>query len=234
MANMHPRVYTPAVFTHRSPEPATRAPAGGLSGGYDDSYDRFDEPQPLRRRFAGREFDEAEPEDQDFYRPRRNPRAAIPEEAASRRRGRSEASSGWSGDSEQDRRMARFGNRDDEPSRSGPSFGDRRSQRDDQRRGSRPNPASTRSANPSPTAGRGSTPPTQQQKGSRPIGQSQAGIPQGTPLRQKAEDAAYTPSERSAPTPRRPAGPTAARPDSAERTPPRSSRPRDNSSRFDD
>lgn len=215
-------------------EPPTRAPAGGLRGGYDDSYDRFDEPQPLRRRFAGREFDEAEPEDQDFYRPRRNPRAAIPEEAASRRRGRSEASSGWNGDSEQDRRMARFGNREDEPLRSGPSFGDRRSQREDQRRGSRPNPAASRSANPTPTAERSSA-PTQQPQGGRPVGRSQAGVPQGTPLRQKAEDASFTPSERSTPTPaRRPSGPTPARTDSADRTPPRSSRPRDNSSRFDD
>ena len=214
-------------------EPASRAPAGGLGGGYDDSYDRFDEPQPLRRRFAGREFDDSEPEDQDFYRPRRNPRAAIPEEAASRRRGRSEATGGWNDESEQDRRMARFGTRDDEPRRSGPSFGDRRSQREDQRRGSRPNPASSRSGNASPMTQRSSTPAEKSQTG-RPVNRSQAGVPQGAPLRQKAEDAAYTPSERSAPPARRPAGSTNSSAETADRTPPRSSRPRDNSSRFDD
>ncbi len=214
-------------------EPPSRVPAGGLRGGYDDAYDRFDEPQPLRRRFAGQEFDEAQADDQDFYRPRRNPRAAIPEEAASRRRGRNEASSDWTGDSERERRMARFGNRDDEPRRSGPSFGDRRSQREDQRRGSRPSPASSRSSETSaPTERSGA--PSQRTQGSRPVGRSQAGIPQGSPLRQQAEDAAYTPSERSTPPARRPAGPTAARTEGADRTPPRSSRPRDNSSRFDD
>ena len=36
-------------------EPAARAPAGGMRG-YDDSYDRFDEPQPVRRRFAAQDF----------------------------------------------------------------------------------------------------------------------------------------------------------------------------------
>ena len=214
-------------------EPASRAPAGGLRGGYDDTYDRFDEPQPLRRRFAGREFDDSEPEDQDFYRPRRNPRAAIPEEAASRRRGRSEASGNWNDESEQDRRMARFGTRDDDPRRSGPSFGDRRSQREDQRRGSRPNPASSRSGNASPITGRSSAPAEKSQAG-RPVSRSQAGIPQGSPLRQKAEDAAYTPSERAAAPARRPSGPTNTSSETTDRTPPRSSRPRDNSSRFDD
>ncbi len=57
-------------------------PRGGLGGGrsWDDEPDRFDEPEPLRRRIPSRE----EPED-DFYRPRRPSRAAIPERAASRR-----------------------------------------------------------------------------------------------------------------------------------------------------
>lgn len=214
-------------------EPATRAPAGGLRGGYDDAYDRFDEPQPLRRRFAGREFDEADPDDQDFYRPRRNPRAAIPEEAASRRRGRNEATGSWSGDSERERRMARFGNRDEESPRPGSSFGDRRSQREDQRRGSRPNPASGRATDPSSTTDRRGA-VAQRPQSSRSESRSQAGVPQGTPLRQQAEDASYTPSGRTTPASRRPAGSSAGRAETADRTPPRSSRPRDNSSRFDD
>ncbi|QNI74534.1 Ycf66 family protein [Synechococcus sp. NOUM97013] len=220
-------------------EPPARAPAGGMRG-YDDSYDRFDEPQPVRRRFAAQDFDEAEGPEQDFYRPRRNSRAAIPEQAASRRRGRPETASDWGSDSEQDRRMARFGNRDDERSPSGPSFGDRRTQRDDQRRGSRPSAATRGDSAASPRAavdGKAS--------GSRPSASSRApmngqpGVPQGTPYRQAAEDAAYSPSRRptnapSSTAPSSAASSTAGRPQDPARTPPRSSRPRDNSSRFDD
>ena len=220
-------------------EPAARAPAGGMRG-YDDSYDRFDEPQPVRRRFAAQDFDEAEGPEQDFYRPRRNSRAAIPEQAASRRRGRPDAASDWGGDSEQDRRMARFGNRDDERSPSGPSFGDRRTQRDDQRRGSRPSAAARGDSATSPRAAVDA-----KASGSRPSASSRApmngqpGVPQGTPYRQAAEDAAYSPSRRannapSSTTPSSAASSPAGRPQDPGRTPPRSSRPRDNSSRFDD
>lgn len=220
-------------------EPPTRAPAGGMRG-YDDSYDRFDEPQPVRRRFAAQDFDEAEGPEQDFYRPRRNSRAAIPEQAASRRRGRPDAASDWGGDSEQDRRMARFGNRDDERSPSGPSFGDRRTQRDDQRRGSRPSAAARGDSAASPRAAVDA-----KASGSRPSASSRApmngqpGVPQGTPYRQAAEDAAYSPSRRannapSSAAPSSAASSPAGRPQDPGRTPPRSSRPRDNSSRFDD
>ena len=220
-------------------EPAARAPAGGMRG-YDDSYDRFDEPQPVRRRFAAQDFDEAEGPEQDFYRPRRNSRAAIPEEAASRRRGRPDAASDWGGDSEQDRRMARFGNRDDERSPTSPSFGDRRTQRDDQRRGSRPSAATRGDSATSPRAAVDA-----KASGSRPSASSRApmngqpGVPQGTPYRQAAEDAAYSPSRRannapSSTAPSSAASSPAGRPQDPGRTPPRSSRPRDNSSRFDD
>ena len=208
--------------------------------GYDDSYDRFDEPQPVRRRFAAQDFDEAEGPEQDFYRPRRNSRAAIPEEAASRRRGRPDAASDWGGDSEQDRRMARFGNRDDERSPTSPSFGDRRTQRDDQRRGSRPSAATRGDSATSPRAAVDA-----KASGSRPSASSRApmngqpGVPQGTPYRQAAEDAAYSPSRRannapSSTAPSSAASSPAGRPQDPGRTPPRSSRPRDNSSRFDD
>ena len=55
------------------------------------SEDRFDDPQPLRRRIRSRgddEFDEPA-EEEDFYRPRRPERRAIPERAQSRFSGRS-------------------------------------------------------------------------------------------------------------------------------------------------
>ena len=215
-------------------EPPARGQAPGMRGGYDDSYDSFDEPQPLRRRFAAQEFDLNEGTEDDFYRPRRNSRAAIPEQAASRRRGRPDEPSSWREDSEQDRRMARFGNRDDERPPSGPSFGDRRNQREDQRRGSRPSAASSRSGSPSKPAARTSDDSQRAVSRSPFINRSATattpGVPQGTPFRQAAEDAAYSPSRRQ---PGQDSAPNA-RPQDSGRTPPRSSRPRDNSSRFDD
>jgi len=215
-------------------EPPARGQAPGMRGGYDDSYDSFDEPQPLRRRFAAQDFDRNEGPEDDFYRPRRNSRAAIPEQAASRRRGRPDEPSSWREDSEQDRRMARFGNRDDERPPSGPSFGDRRNQREDQRRGSRPSAASSRSGSPSKPAARTSDDSQRAVSRSPFINRSATattpGVPQGTPFRQAAEDAAYSPSRRQ---PGQDSAPNA-RPRDSGRTPPRSSRPRDNSSRFDD
>ena len=215
-------------------EPPARGQSPGMRGGYDDPYDSFDEPQPLRRRFAAQDFDRNEGQEDDFYRPRRNSRAAIPEQAASRRRGRPEEPSSWREDSEQDRRMARFGNRDDERPPSGPSFGERRNQREDQRRGSRPSAVSSRSASPSKPAARTSDDSQRAVSRSPFINRSATattpGVPQGTPFRQAAEDAAYSPSRRQ---PGQDSAPNA-RPQDSGRTPPRSSRPRDNSSRFDD
>ena len=230
-------------------EPPARGQAPGMRGGYDDSYDSFDEPQPLRRRFAGQEFDRSEGQEDDFYRPRRNSRAAIPEQAASRRRGRPEEPSSWRQESEQDRRMARFGNRDDDRPSTGPSFGDRRNQREDQRRGSRPSAASTREGGPSTASPRASSArtasartdsprPSEESQGSvsrspfinRSAATTSPGVPQGTPFRQAAEDAAYSPSRRQPGQ----ETPSNTRPQDSGRTPPRSSRPRDNSSRFDD
>ena len=231
-------------------EPApVRDPAGGLNGGWDSSYDRFDnpEPQPLRRRFQGSADDGYGDQDgnaQDFYRPRRPSRAAIPEQAASRRRNRDESGDNWDErSSERERRMARFGQRDDAAEKR-PSFGERRDQRQEQRRGSRPSAA--RMSEPAQDSRSEQSAPSAT---SRP-----SGIPQGSPLRQGPEDAAFSPSDRA----RRPgtSGPAPARatsaqtpsrqeqrpqssrsetrPTSSSRPAPRSSRPRDNSSRFDD
>ena len=215
-------------------EPPARGQAPGMRGGYDDAYESFDEPQPVRRRFASQDYERSEGQDDDFYRPRRSSRAAIPEQAASRRRGRPEEAPGWRQDSEQERRMARFGNRDDDRPPSGPSFGDRRNQREDQRRGSRPSAASSRAAAPSKTSSRTSDESEGAVSRSPFINRSATatspGVPQGTPFRQAAEDAAYSPSRRQ---PGQESSPNT-RPQDSGRTPPRSSRPRDNSSRFDD
>ncbi|MGC6482448.1 MAG: Ycf66 family protein [Synechococcus sp.] len=223
------------------------APSGGLNGGWDSSYDRFDNPEapPLRRRFQGSADDGygqrgGNDLEQDFYRPRRPSRAAIPEQAASRRRPREEGSDNWEEpSSERERRMARFGQRD-EASDNRSSFGERRSQRQEQRRGSRPQATRMSGADQEQRTERLPSSPS-----SRPTG-----VPQGVPLRQAPEDAAFRPSDRdrrpdagsSAASPSRQArpqsNPRSSRADSgsapSSRSTPRSSRPRDNSSRFDD
>ena len=231
-----------SAYFDDEPEAASPAGGGGLRGGYDDPYERFDEPQPIRRRFGGQSSDEDERPEQDFYRPRRTSRAAIPEQAASRSRQRPDPSSDWSESSERDRRMARFG-RSEDSAPSGPSFGERRNQRQDQRRGSRPTPVASSRPEPSSRASAGSAGINQRgaatARSSRGL-EGPPGIPQGSPLRREPEDAAYSPSTRqpSSSSPfisRKPGseeGPTTTR--ESNRTPPRSSRPRDNSSRFDD
>ncbi|MDA7634128.1 Ycf66 family protein [bacterium] len=232
-----------SAYFDDEPEAASPAGGGGLRGGYDDPYERFDEPQPIRRRFGGQGSDEDERPEQDFYRPRRTSRAAIPEQAASRSRQRPDPSSDWSESSERDRRMARFG-RSEDSAPSGPSFGERRSQRQDQRRGSRPTPVASSRPEPSSRASAGSAGINQRgaataRSSSRGL-EGPPGIPQGSPLRREPEDAAYSPSTRQ-PSSSSPfisgnqgseKGPTTTR--ESNRTPPRSSRPRDNSSRFDD
>ena len=206
-----------SAYFDDEPAPPREAP-GGLTGSWDDGYDRFDEPQPLRRRFSGREERFEEEPMEESYRPRRTAtsRAAIPEQAESRRgRDDERPEESWARqDDERSRRMARF-RAGDEPREKRADFGDRRTQRQDQRRGSRP---AGRSAVES--AAEAETRPSTSAK----------------PSRSAAEDAAY--SAKKMTTPNRPSG----RPESSGNRPaPRSSRssgstsrPRDNSSRFDD
>ena len=125
-----------AYFDDEPAAPRGEPGPGGLRGGWDEDYDRFDEPQTVQRRFGGRNAGTEDRPEDDFYRPRRTSRAAIPEEAASRR-GRDQDTQGWDQPDERSRRMARFraGEAKDEQR---PGFGERRSDREDQRRGSRP------------------------------------------------------------------------------------------------
>jgi hypothetical protein len=199
-----------SAYFDDEPAPA-RGPAGGLNGGWDSPYDRFDEPepQPLRRRFQGGANDDYnDGGERDFYRPRRTSRAAIPEQAASRRRSQSDSADSWNDDSDRERRMARFGRNDEQIDRRS-DFGSRRNERQDQRRGSRPSASrpggaameerSPRDRGASASTGRpgpGSSSP------------SSARIPEGTPLRKAPEDAAFSPSSRGSKTPTN-AGPRA-------------------------
>ncbi|MEC8215509.1 MAG: Ycf66 family protein [Cyanobacteriota bacterium] len=198
-----------SAYFDDEPAPPREAP-GGLRGGWDDRYDSFDEPQPLRRRFSGQEerFDDEPLE--ESYRPRRTStsRAAIPEQAESRRGRETERpTERWARqDDERSRRMARF-RAGDEPQEKPADFGDRRTQRQDQRSGSRP---IGRTAANSAAEPRTST--------------------AAQPNRSAAEDASFSAKQKS----------TVSRP-STSRPAPRSSRssgpasrPRDNSSRFDD
>jgi hypothetical protein len=207
-------------------EPAPFRPRGGLGGDQDwqGGRDRFDEPEPLRRRIPARESDE-----EDFYRPRRTSRAAIPERAASRRP---------SGDWDEPR-----GSRTDGPDRETPppsrdpsryvpsrnrgeaEFGARRREREsgsEGRRGSRPTAATD--AMPRSSRRPGGAAPRSAEAGEAMGGM--AGVPQGDPLkgtprspRSNVSDADFAPMT---PPPGRP------RPEGP------SSGSRDNSSRFDD
>ncbi|MFN9870907.1 MAG: Ycf66 family protein [Cyanobacteriota bacterium] len=205
-------------------EPAPFRPRGGLSGDrdWDGGRERFDEPEPLRRRIPSREAEE-----EDFYRPRRASRAAIPERAASRR----PPSTDWD-----EPRGSRPGNPDREPTAASPDpsryapsrnrgeaeFGARRREREagsEGRRGSRPTAAAD--AMPRSSRRAGGVSPRGAEAGAATVGTP--GVPQGDPLRgtQRSDvsDADFAPMNPPASRPR-PDGPV---PSS-----------RDNSSRFDD
>ncbi len=114
-----------------------RSSRGGLSEGTEDRYyDRFEDSQPINRRFSGREeYQEEFVDDQNYGR--RPSRAAIPEQAVSRRSRKISSLETDSQGSERNRRLERFNNRESSSDRSS-TFGDRRTSRQETRRGSRP------------------------------------------------------------------------------------------------
>ncbi|KGG13320.1 hypothetical protein EV05_1000 [Prochlorococcus sp. MIT 0601] len=207
----------------------------------EDDFDQFEEPQSIRRRFSGSDRDDYGQSDEDFYRPKRTPRPAIPEQAASRR-SRVQSDS-LNQDPEQSRRMARFRNSSDQLDKRS-SFGDRRSFRQDQRRGSRP--VATRD----PSVNRRSRDLDDGKRNNAQNDQSPSSRrfrePKGAPINRNAEDAAFSPSvkrgTRSSGSGSGRVNPSARAQqnfsDNDDRSPrsPRTSnsRPRDNSSRFDD
>ncbi len=222
-------------------QPSRMSPNGG-SGGWDESYDRFDERPSFNRRFSGGDDMSPERTQEDFYRPRRSSRAAIPEEAASRRTRAFRSPDGSLGnDSEQARRMARFGRTQDDEINDRTNFGARRNFREDQRRGSRP------SANEQTTFKRSSVvdqkdsrTSTRARDGSTRSSRGRSGVPQGAPIRSNAEDAAFSPSKPgasrgkgSSPRSSGDVTPSVSSERSSSRSSSRSARSRDNSSRFD-
>ena len=125
-------------------EPAPETiPSGSLNDRWDDSYERFEESPRIRRRFSAREREDPESVDGDFYRPRRTSRAAIPEQAASRRIQSREVDEPLNqARSRENNRMNRFSREEDFERDRGEAvtntFGERRNMRQEQRRGSRP------------------------------------------------------------------------------------------------
>lgn len=218
-------------------EPLPARPRVGGRAGWDDDVERFEEPQPLRRRIRS-PLSEDTDEDPSFYRPRREAaRTAIPERAASRR---SSAEDSWDAPPSSSRREPdSYGSRSgastspapsassaSSTAGSGPAFGSRRRERDsgvEPRRGSRPVP----SDDTMPRSSRRPGPAGASDPASSPA----PGIPQGTPIRSRPAASSNRPAAAD-PT----AGPGIPVSD-ADYTPlrptPSSSRPRDNSSRFD-
>ncbi len=194
------------------PEPGPYRPRMGGRAWGEATTDRFDEPEPLRRRIPSRGEGDA-PEEEDFYRaPRPSSRAAIPERAASRR----PAQEDWAPQSS---------------SRPSVDFGARRRERDaavEPRRGSRPVAASDAmprsSRRPAPTP---PSPAPEAPRASQP-----AGVPQGSPI--SPANPASGRSNRPAASDISDADFTPVKPSSRPEPSPRGTSPRDNSSRFDD
>jgi len=238
-------------------EPPPLRPRGGLGGAPEWERERLDQGEPIRRRIRSREEEE-----EDFYRPRRSSRAAIPERAASRRadpdawgpsrpdlavddepRMTTGRSSGWRDPAEPPGPAAAARYSAAGARAGSPPFGARRQERDsaaEVRRGSRPVPSrdpigrSSRRASDSSAAeaARAAYGPGSE---SATAG---AGVPQGTPLRRDARpDAAAVRDADFSPVDR---GQPGSRRSDNSPAPAASARTgtapagRDNSSRFDD
>ena len=233
-----------SYFDDEEPAPAGpfRPRMGGRTWG-DGDADRFDEPEPFKRRIPARDGDD---ESEDLYRPRRSSRVAIPERAESRRPA---AQDDWN---TADRsRFSAGGKGSAKPAN---DFGARRRDRDDgpeARRGSRPMaspegmPHSSRRGQGG-ASGPGTTTNATSEPGARPMGdlaspRTSGSMPQGTPIR--GNRPGTTPSESRNPDFRSPdsrSNTNISDADFSPMTPPNPGpktggpRPRDNSSRFDD
>ena len=232
-------------------EPAPFAPRGGV-GGRSWEGESFDEPDTFRGRIPSREGPE-----EDFYRPRRPSRAAIPERAASRRPDDAE---GWDTPRREPDYRAPAAERDAPPagrysaggSRQSPAdFGSRRRDAGELRRGSRP----VASGDTMPRSSRRTGVSEGGAMGRGPAAVNPGnGVPQGSPIRGGAGDAGprgsgvsdadYAPlggkgnqptaSGSYASRPQASSRPEGSRPASREGRPGAGAQARDNSSRFDD
>jgi hypothetical protein len=235
-----------SYFDDEEPAPAGpfRPRMGGRSWG-DGDADRFDEPEPFKRRIPARDGDD---EGEDLYRPRRSSRVAIPERAESRRPA---SQDDWS---TADR--SRFSAGGQASAKPANDFGARRRDRDDgpeARRGSRPMaspegmPRSSRRG-PGGASGPGNATSSTSEPGARPMGdpsfpRTAGSMPQGTPIRGSRPGTGTAATDSRTPDFRSPdsrSNTNISDADFSPMTPPNPGpqsggpRPRDNSSRFDD
>ncbi len=226
-----------SFFDDDPPTTRTQDPRGRIGGDWEDQYENFDRfndgNTSRRRRFSDQQrFRPEEDSEEDFYRPRRTSRAAIPEEAASRRAIREGES--WSEETEKARRMARFGSKNDESAKN-QNFGERRLRRQEQRQGTRP----SRNQGQSIRQNREDYEQTPRKRDF-----SGTGIPKGTPIKRNIEDASFSSSDSltrgdsrtqgSRPSRPRQTGSSSPRSQSTRKPPNKKQIPRDNNSRFDD
>lgn len=219
-----------------------RSSRGGLSSAASDrDYDQFDESQPINRRFSGRGDYQEEYMDEDNYG-RPPSRAAIPEQAVSRRPRNISSSEINSRGAERDRRMNRFNNINPESSSDrASSFGDRRTSRQESRRGTRPSASgqtSSRRRNGAPNPSQPSSSRLNFDNANRPA----PGSTRTSKTNNSIEDAAFSSTEkgvsRSRRGPAKNSGTNTVNQRSSSKSSysssTRKSRPRDNNSRFDD
>ena len=217
-----------------------RSSRGGLSdAGSDRNYDRFDESQPINRRFSGRDdYQEEYPDDENYVR--RPSRAAIPEQAVSRSPRNISSSEINSRGEERNSRMERFKYSESSSDRAS-NFGDRRTSRQESRRGSRPSASgqtASRRRNGSPNPSQASSSRLNPDNSNRPSPRSN----RPSKTNNSIEDAAFSsPEKRERRATRRTANNSDAKPvnqrsssKSSYSSSTRKSRPRDNNSRFDD
>ena len=217
-----------------------RSSRGGLSDADSDrNYDRFEESRPINRRFAGREDYQEEYSDDENYG-RRPSRAAIPEQAVSRRPRNISSSEINSRGAERDRRMERFNSESSSDRAS--SFGDRRTSRQETRQGTRPSASGQTSSRRRNGAPSNLSQTSSSRLNSDNSTRASTGSKRPSKTNNNIEDAAFSSAEKgvrraSRRSPKNPGANSAnQRPSSKSSysSSTRKSRPRDNSSRFDD
>ncbi len=218
-----------------------RSPRAGLTNaGFNGDYDRFEESQPINRRFSGREDYQEEYSDDETYG-RRISRAVIPEQAVSRRPRSIGSSETTSRGDERDRRMERFKNSEANTDRT-TNFGDRRTSRQESRRGTRPSASAQTSGRRRNVSASNTSQKFSSRSNNDNLNKPSSRFNRSPKTNNNIEEAAFSSlDKRVTRSSRKPTNNSNQNP-SNERSPSkrsyssstRKSRPRDNSSRFDD
>ncbi len=232
-----------SYFDDEYETPPSRS-APGFRSRNEDDLDQFEEAQPISRRFRSRDDLDYSSDRDELYSSRKIARPAIPEEAASRRN--RFQSDPLSRDRMESRRMARFSNASVDDGRASSvrsNFGDRRSIRQEEKRGSRPR-ANNQTSRINRNDGNENRKNIARNDNNFEASSNRYSSPKGTPISGKPEDAAFTSpsdkrpnrrrSSKSEYSPRRRSIENQNREPRSSRPNTRRSNPRDNTSRFDD